>query len=156
VCFGSLIARSCQFNNNSSTQPVPGGGGAVYSTGTFIDCTFNGNSAQFRTLWFSQGLLVRCSFANNSGGSSSFQGLPVISAGGCRFDECVFLRNAAVRSMLGGASSLTNCLFAANSVSPSGAVVDWGSTGGNMSNCICWDNGTGTEAQQVTVSTGPV
>lgn len=132
------------------------------SSSTFTDCLFLSNS--FLTGGGSFGVfgggllisgttaqtLIRCVFANNSGGSGFLDGSRggglYIDAGSHTISNCIFYGNTAdngAAMMAGGAefntSNFVNCTFANNSSRFAGTAYS-GFTDAVFRNCIFWNN----------------
>ncbi|MFH1110092.1 MAG: right-handed parallel beta-helix repeat-containing protein, partial [Planctomycetota bacterium] len=133
---GHPTFTTCTFRGNTTDQS----GGGVYGTGTFVNCVFIGNAAEYGGGIDGGSAFTNCKFLGNSarwGGG--------LVAGGTLVN-CLFSGNTAY---WGGAvytyissPSFTNCTFSGNTAELGGGLFS-DEAGEQLANCILWGNADG-------------
>jgi len=148
---GTTIS-DCEFVENTSSYY---GGGGMYnyqSTLTITGCTFHANKAGTEELANGGGMLneegsptiVNCMFTNNAAqygaGLHNYHSNAHIEA--CTFADCnVATVGGGGLYNLGGAPTISKCLFQGNQVTHrGGAILDQSAS--RFVNCLLWDNST--------------
>jgi len=135
---GSPVLINCLFQENSASQ---GGGGAKWyqSNVQLQRCRFIGNASPL-------GAGLEVATINGPSSASIFN---------CQFTDNIgsaILNHTAVTSFP-ATSELVNCTLLSNS---GGGVSNFGSSLAAVSNSILWNNGGGSESDQINPSTGSI
>jgi len=129
VDYGTFIANSCEFLNNTAYVGV--GGGAVFvDHGTFIanNCEFLNNTAYVGGgavfVDYSTFIANNCVFANNTANYYGGAGGAVYNNGSFTATNCIFSSNTTNGGggAVAGSFTATNCVFSSNTANYGGAV----------------------------------
>ncbi len=130
---GHPTFTNCTFRGNTTDQS----GGGVYGTGTFVNCMFIGNAANYGGGMDGGSAFVNCRFLGNSArwGGGLVTGGTLVN---CLFSGNTAGAGGAVYTYL-GSPRFTNCTFSGNTAELGGGFFS-DEAGEQLANCILWGN----------------